>query len=58
MDPVENVLPDISTPSNKPPGFDGLNYTFWRFKMENYIKANGLRIWDVIERGDNVPLDE
>ena len=26
--------------------------------MDNYIKANGLRIWDVIERGDNVPLDD
>ena len=57
MDAEQNVLPDISTPPNKPPGFDGHNYTFWRFKMENYIKAHGLRVWDVIESGNNVPRD-
>ena len=25
--------------------------------MENYIKAHGLRVWDVIESGNNVPRD-
>ena len=58
MDAEQNILPDVSIPPSKPPGFDGYNYPFWKFKMENYIKANGLRIWDVIERGDNVPLDD
>ena len=57
-DQIQNTLPDVSMPPNKPPGFDGYNYPFWKFRMENYIKANGLRIWDVIERGDNIPLDD
>ena len=57
MDAVEKILHDISTPANKPPGFDGHNYTFWRFKMENFIKAHGLRIWDIIENGNFVPKD-
>ena len=26
--------------------------------METFIKASGLRIWDVIEHGNNVPLDD
>ena len=25
--------------------------------MENYIKAHDLRVWDVIESGNNVPRD-
>ena len=49
-------LPDVSIQPNKPPGFDGYNYPFWKFK--NFIKASGLRIWDVIEHGNNVPLDD
>ena len=55
MDAVENVLHDISTPPNKPPGFDDLNYTFWRFKMENFIKAHGFRLWNIIRNGNLVP---
>ena len=57
MDAVENVLPDISTPPNKPPGFDGLNFTFWKFKMENFIKAHGYRLWIIILNGNLVPKD-
>ena len=26
--------------------------------METYIKSNGIRLWDVIEHGDHVPLDD
>ena len=58
MDAEHHSLPDVAMQPNKPPGFDGYNYPFWKFKMENFIKASGLRIWDVIEHGDNVPLDD
>ena len=51
-------LPDVSIQPNKPPGFDGYNYPFWKFRMETYIKSSDLRLWDVIERGDHTPLDE
>ena len=51
-------LPDVSIQPNKPPGFDGYNYPFWKFRMETYIKSSDIRLWDVIERGDHTPLDE
>ena len=51
-------LPDVSVQPNKPPGFDGYNYPFWKFRMETYIKSSDIRLWDVIERGDQTPLDE
>ena len=41
-DPVMDTdysLPDVSVQPNKPPGFDGYNYSFWKFKMfEDYIR--------------------
>ena len=58
MDADHHSLPDVAIQPNKPPGFDGYNYPFWKFKMETFIKASGLRIWDVIEHGNNVPLDD
>ena len=27
-------LPDVAMQPNKPPGFDGHNYPFWKFRME------------------------
>ena len=60
-DPVMDTdysLPDVSVQPNKPPGFDGYNYPFWKFRMETYIKSSDIRLWDVIERGDHTPLDD
>ena len=51
-------LPDVAIQPNKPPGFYGYNYPFWKFRMETYIKSSDIRLWDVIERGNNVPLDD
>ena len=51
-------LPDVAIQPNKPPGFDDHNYPFWKFRMETYIKSCDIRLWDVIERGNNVPLDD
>ena len=58
MDADHHSLPDVAIQPNKPPGFDGYNYPFWKFMMETFIKASGLRIWDVIEHGNNVRLDD
>ena len=57
MTALENVLLD-GTPSNKPPSFDGRNYTFWKFKMEVFIKAHGYKLWNIIERENIIPKDE
>ena len=57
-DPVMDTdysLPDVSIQPNKPPGFDGYNYPFWKFRMETYIKSSDIRLWDVIEREDHTP---
>ena len=51
-------LPDVAIQPNKPPGFDDHNYPFWKFRMETYIKSCDIRLWDVNERGNNVPLDD
>ena len=51
-------LPDVAIQPNKPPGFDGHNYPFWKFRMETYIKSCDIRLWDVIEHGNHVPLDD
>ena len=53
MATLENILPEGSS-INKPPGFDGKHYTFWKLKMKIYIKANGYRLWKIIEEGDIV----
>ena len=58
MDADHHSLPDVAIQPNKPPGFDGYNYPFWKFRMETYIKSNGIRLWDVIEQGDHVHLDD
>ena len=57
MAALENVLSD-GTPTNKPPSFDGKNYTFWKFKMEVFIKAHGYKLWNIIEKGNLMPKDE
>ena len=57
MASLENVLPEGSN-INKPPGFDGQHYTFWKLKMEVFIKANGYKLWKIIEKGDIVPKDD
>ena len=49
-----NILPEGSS-INRPPGFNGKDYIFWKIKMRTYIKANGMKLWRVVERGNLVP---
>ena len=51
----ENILRKGSS-INKPPGFDGEHYTFWRMEMTVFIKANSYRLWQIIEKRDLKPL--
>ena len=41
-------LPDVSIQPNKPPGFDGYNYPFWKFRMETYIKSSDIKLWGML----------
>jgi hypothetical protein len=44
----------IST--NKPPLFDGTNFSFWKVRMRTYIMALGADVWDVVETGYTKPV--
>jgi hypothetical protein len=37
------------TSTNKPPLFDGTNFSFWKVRMRTYIMALGADVWDVVE---------
>jgi hypothetical protein len=39
------------TSTNKPPLFDGTNFSFWKVRMRTYIMALGVDVWDVVETG-------
>ena len=44
--------------STKPPVFDGLDYPFWKSRMETYIQAQGYAIWRKVKVQYVVPADE
>ena len=44
--------------STKPPIFDGIDYPFWKSRMETYIQAQGYAIWRKVKVQYVVPADE
>jgi hypothetical protein len=44
------------TSTNKPPMFDGTNFSFWKVRMKTCIMALGVDIWDVVETGYTKPV--
>ena len=40
--------------TNQAPYFDGSNFSYWKIRMETYIKANNYESWQVISIGDIV----
>ena len=49
-----NLLPECP-PLNKPPGFNGQYYTYWKQKMKDFLEATDIDLWDIIENGYNPP---
>jgi len=43
---------------NRPPLFFGLNYQFWKVRMEIFVESLDKGIWDAIENGPFVPKFE
>lgn len=41
--------------TSHPPAFNGEDYTFQKMKIKIFIKANGYKIWNIIEQGNFVP---
>jgi hypothetical protein len=44
------------TSTNKPPLFDGTNFSFWKVRMRTCIMALGVDVWDVVETGYTKPV--
>jgi hypothetical protein len=37
--------------TNKPPLFNGTNFSFWKVRMRTYIMYLGVDVWDVADTG-------
>ena len=42
-------------PLNKPPGFNGNHYTYWKQQMKGFIEAINIDMWDIVENGYELP---
>ncbi|MQM02157.1 hypothetical protein Taro_034929 [Colocasia esculenta] len=42
---------------NRPPLFDGEDYTYWKIRMEYFLQGFYFQIWSIIEEGDLVILN-
>jgi len=43
---------------NKPPLFCGLDYKYWKARMEIFVESIDQGIWDAIENGPFIPRIE
>ena len=41
--------------TNRPPLFDGTDYTFWKHRMRIFIRSQDIDVWRVIEVGNFIP---
>ena len=51
---MEGILPDGAS-INRPPGFNGQHYSFWKAKFKVFVLATEYGLWRVFERGDYLP---
>ena len=42
---------------NKPPLLKGENYDYWKERMIAFFESTHIDMWDVVEKGDHIPLD-
>ncbi|MQL71282.1 hypothetical protein Taro_003600, partial [Colocasia esculenta] len=42
---------------NRPPLFDGEDYTYWKTRMEYFLQGFDFQIWSIVEEGDLVVLN-
>ena len=52
---MEGILPDGAS-INRPPGFDGEHYLFWKAKFKVFVMATEYGLWKVFEVGDYFPM--
>ncbi|KAI5649328.1 hypothetical protein M9H77_35333 [Catharanthus roseus] len=44
--------------TNRPPLFDGSNYTFWKSRIKIYICSINFNLWSIVEKGPYVPIKD
>ncbi|MQM22321.1 hypothetical protein Taro_055372 [Colocasia esculenta] len=43
---------------NRPPLFDGEDYTYWKTRMEYFLQGHDYQIWSIVEEGDLLVTNE
>ena len=41
---------------NRPPMFNGMNYSFWKIRMKIFMESIDVLIWEVVVHGPYVPI--
>jgi len=41
---------------NRPPMFNGMNYAFWKIKMQIFMESTDALIWEVVVHGPYAPM--
>ena len=41
--------------SNRPPGFNGEHYYYWKNQMKLFLESQDTDIWDIVENGPFTP---
>ena len=52
----EMTLESEGSNVNRPPLFTGEKFDYWKDKIKTFIESNQLELWDVIESGYQVPI--
>ena len=42
--------------SNRPPGFNGNHYYYWKNKMRLFLESQDTDIWEIVENGPYIPM--
>ena len=42
--------------SNRPPFFNGTNFPYWKARMQAFLQAINMEVWDIVEEGYALPL--
>ena len=56
LEMAENKLPFVEGASiHRPPMFSGINYQFWKIRMNIFIESIDQGIWDAVINGPYTP---
>jgi hypothetical protein len=56
MASFQNISIQEGASTNRPPFFNGDNYSFWKIKMQAWVEGIDVAVWDAIEEGPYIPM--